>query len=239
MKGEAQIVVGPDGTVLAATGELPPELAGAHLEDIQGLSREIREAGKALLHQLRRSHDRVLTRSLALDDGRRVQLVVLEALALRRTATDVRTLLASKLNVLSSQARAANVTLRVAIADEVPAIVHLDAEKVAWAVTTLVGNSLRYMQTGSRRISGGTIDVRAGFDPASAQLTIEVGDDGPGIPADTVARLFKRDSLNVRGAGLALLLMSEICVAHGGAVEVRSNIDVNGHGTTVRLMLPT
>ena len=82
---------------------------------------------------------------------------------------------------------------------------------------------------------GRTIHVRVGFVPASSQVTIEVQDDGPGILADSVARLFKRDGLNVRGAGLALLLMSDTCAAHGGAAVVRSSTDVSEHGTTVRL----
>jgi signal transduction histidine kinase len=86
---------------------------------------------------------------------------------------------------------------------------------------------------------GGTITVHAGFDPTSAQVTIEVRDDGPGIPADTVTRLFRRDGLNVRGAGLALLLISDICTAHGGTIDVHSSADVSEHGTTIRLTLPT
>jgi signal transduction histidine kinase len=81
----------------------------------------------------------------------------------------------------------------------------------------------------------GTIVVRAGFDPASSQVIIEVQDDGPGVPAGTVARLFTGDGLNVRGAGLALLLISDVCRAHGGTVDVRSSTDVSGHGTTVRM----
>ena len=64
-------------------------------------------------------------------------------------------------------------------------------------------------------------------------------DDGPGIPADTVTRVFKRDGLNVRGAGLALLLISDVCIAHGGKADVRSSIDRSDHGTTVRLTLYT
>lgn len=84
-------------------------------------------------------------------------------------------------------------------------------------------------------MTGGTISVRATFEPSSAHVTIEVHDDGPGIPADTVGRLFKRDGLNVRGAGLALLLMSDICEAHGGTVDVRSSIGTADHGTTARL----
>jgi hypothetical protein len=55
MEFDAQLVIGPDGIVLAAAGELPPGLVDARLEDCVGLSREIREAGKALLHQLSRS----------------------------------------------------------------------------------------------------------------------------------------------------------------------------------------
>jgi len=40
------------------------------------------------------------------------------------------------------------------------------------------------------------------FDSARSQVTIEVHDDGLGIPADTVARLFKRDGLDVRAPAL-------------------------------------
>jgi signal transduction histidine kinase len=168
-----------------------------------------------------------------------VQLVAIEALAIRRRPTDVRALLASKLSVLSSQAEAAGVTLRVGVADDVPAVVQLDSEKVAWALTTLVGNALRYVRSGSRRRSGGTINVHVDFDPTCSHVIVEVRDDGPGIPADTVTRLFRRDGLNVRGAGLALLLMSDICVAHGGTVDVRSRTDASEQGTAVRLTLAT
>lgn len=141
--------------------------------------------------------------------------------------------------MISSQAAAVDVTLQVAVAADVPAVVHLDSEKVAWAVTTLTGNALRYMQTGSRRMSGRTINIGVGFDPPNSLMTIEVKDDGPGIPADSVTRLFRRDGLNVRGAGLALLMMYDVCAAHGGTVEVQSNTDVSEHGTTVRLTFPT
>jgi len=50
-------------------------------------------------------------------------------MAIRRTATDVRTLLASKLAVISSQAKAADVMLSIMVADDVPALVYWDSEK--------------------------------------------------------------------------------------------------------------
>jgi hypothetical protein len=91
MEPDSQIVIGPDGMVLAATGDLPSGLVGHRPDDCEGLSREIRDAGKALLEQLRRSGNRVDVQTVARDGGdRTVQMVAIEALATRRTATDVR-----------------------------------------------------------------------------------------------------------------------------------------------------
>ncbi len=240
MQNHSQIVIGPDGTVLAVSGQLPPGLIDTRLEDCVGLAPAVRNAGMALLHELRASGNRVASRTIDLDDAAAsVQVVAIEALAIRRSATDVRQLLSSKLAIIASQAEAAGVTLSVDVADDVPAVVHLDSEKMAWVITTLVGNALRYVQTPSRRLGGKAIDVRTTFDHASSALTITVHDGGPGIPADTVRRLFIRDGLNVRGAGLALLLVRDIMVAHGGRVDLRSNTEPVGHGTTIRLTLPT
>jgi signal transduction histidine kinase len=121
----------------------------------------------------------------------------------------------------------------------VPGVVPLDAEKVAWAVTTLVGNALRYVQTLSHRLGGKAIRVRATWDRTSSDITIEVEDDGPGIPADTLRRLFIRGGINVRGSGLALLLIRDILVAHGGTVDLQSSTEPVGHGTAIRLRFPT
>ena len=209
------------------------------LEECESLSPEIREAGKALLRQLHGSGNRIAFETVALDGAdRKVQLVAIEAVIIRCTETDLRSLLSSKLDVMSSQAAGDDVTLSVVVAEDVPGTVQLDAEKVAWAVTTLVGNAMRYIRLASHRMHSRTITVRVGFDSAGSQIAIDVQDDGPGIPADTVRRLFKRDGLNVRGAGLALLLMSDICAAHGGTVDVRSSTGAADHGTIVRLTFP-
>lgn len=233
---DSQLVIGGDGTVLVATGQLPSGLVDIHLDECENLSPEIREAGHTLLHQLRQSGTRAVTQVIPVGPGdRAVQLVAIDALAIRRSATDIRTLLTSKLSVISSQAAAADVALTLVVDPGVPDIVHLDADKVAWAVTTLVGNALRYLQAGSRRMPGKTIDVRTTFDAPRSHIVIEVQDNGPGVPADTVARLFRHDGLNVRGAGLALLLIADVCAAHGGNIDVRSSTDASGHGTTIQM----
>jgi signal transduction histidine kinase len=239
MEAHSQIVIGPDGTVLAATGKLPPDLMDARLEDCGALSREVREAGKALLQQLLLSGSRIVSQTVVLDSaGQSLQVVAIEAMPIRRTATDIRDLLASKLAVISFQARAVDITLSINVADNVPPVLQIDSEKIAWAVTTLVGNALRYVRSTSSRLAGKTIDVRTRYDVEKSEVTIDVQDDGPGIPPDTVARLFRRDGLNVRGAGLALLLIRDIMVAHGGRVDVRSGVGPVARGTTICLTFP-
>src|SRR3984885_1203846 len=128
MERDAQIVIGPDGTVLAATSPLPSDLVGVHLEDCKGLARDVRDAGKALLDQLRRSPNRALIQRIALEDGGgSVRLVAIEALAIRRTATDLRVLLTPKPPRISAQVAAAPVTLSVVVADGVPGGVYCDS----------------------------------------------------------------------------------------------------------------
>jgi signal transduction histidine kinase len=90
---------------------------------------------------------------------------------------------------------------------------------------------------------GGSIAVRARRDdvdhgtPKRAELVLEVEDDGPGIPADIVARLFDRGP-GLEGAGMALGVVKDVLDAHGGSLAVRSSTDDADHGTTVIARLP-
>src|SRR5262249_16665196 len=111
MENQPYIVIGPDGMVLAASGNLPHGLIDRRLEECTALPSTLRTAGLNLLHQLRASGDRVVSQTIELDAAQPpVRLVAIEALAIRRRATDLRQLLNSKLAVISSQASAAGVT---------------------------------------------------------------------------------------------------------------------------------
>jgi signal transduction histidine kinase len=235
---ETTIILGGGGRVLAASGQVPADVLNRRLDECLALPASLREAGRAMLKALRRSPCRVLMYVEPPDEtGHGFRLITIDAIPLRRHATDIRSLLNSKLDVLRSQAEAAGFTLSVVFDANTPDRLSLDAEKLAWAVTALVGNALRYAQTGSHHLRGRTIEVRA-LCPGGAQLVIEVRDDGPGVSADTVARLFRRDGLNVRGSGLALLLLDDIMSAHAGTIAVESSTDPASHGTTVRLTFP-
>lgn len=233
----AQIVLGTNGEVIAASGAVPDGIIDRPLQSCTALSPAIRTAGLKLIDRLRESPARIAVDTIA-DGALVVELIAIAALIMRRRAANLQELLPSKLAVLESQAAAAGIRLTVHVGDEVPPVVHIDAEKIAWAVTTLVGNALRYVQAPSRTLGGTAIAVRASCPGPGKLVAITIDDDGPGIPADTVQRLFTGDGLNVRGAGLSLLLVKEVMTAHGGAVELISRIDPAAHGTTIELTFP-
>jgi len=158
-----------------------------------------------------------------------------DAIPLNRTPTDVRQLLQGTLEVLRAQAMARDVSLQIEAPADLP-LVRVDAEKIAWAVATLVGNALRYVRHGTLRRPGGTIVVHITVEPGA--LTIGVEDDGPGIPADKAANLFRRGAGVTHGTGLALMLIKDVLVAHGGSVDVKSDTDPVSSGTTIALRLP-
>ena len=234
----AQIVIGPDGTVLAASGGVPKLISSTRASRTARNSHAESATRGRLSYRLPQAPGRVAREDVTLDDGGSlVQLLAIEACAIRRRATDLRALLTSKLTVISSQALSAHVTLRIVVAADVPSLVRVDSREDRLGSDNARRQRLALRNQGARQKPGGTINVRASFDPATG-VTIEVQDDGPGIPADSVARLFKRDGLNVLGSGLALLVMSDVLAVMENGSTCRAGLDPVAHGTTVRLTLP-
>jgi signal transduction histidine kinase len=162
---------------------------------------------------------------------------IVDAIPLRREPTSIRDLLESSLALLRQQASACDISMSVTVDDRVPPRVSLDSDKIAWVVTALVGNALRYVSRGSRVMPGGTIAVRGSYDPVRSEVVIEVQDDGPGIPLEKLRDLFSASADRQRTA-LGLLLMRDIVLAHGGSMDVESQTDEVDNGTTVRVRLP-
>jgi len=159
-----------------------------------------------------------------------------DTIPLRRSATDLVSLLAGTIETLQKQAKALDVTLALDAEPGLPRV-NVDPEKIAWSVATLVGNAFRYVRRGTRRLPGGSIHVRLRAEDGWVVASVE--DDGPGIPADKVANLFRRGQGVTHGTGLALMLIQDVVTAHGGTVYVTSKCDAFACGTTITLRLPT
>ncbi len=107
-------------------------------------------------------------------------------------------------------------------------------EQVSLAVGNLVSNAVGYSPGGSTVL----VSTRSG----STTLEIAVTDQGIGIPAPELGRIFERfyrvDPARHRstgGTGLGLSIVKHIAASHGGDVRVWS---VEGQGSTFTLTLP-
>ena len=151
--------------------------------------------------------------------------------------TDVEELIRESLRPLIDQASRSRIDLRVATLGTIPHL-RVDREKLAWAVSALVGNALRYVAHGQiGGDSGGSIVVHLTPTEAEGEVAISVQDDGPGIPDDKLPFLFERRRGAVHAEGLALSLVRQIVSAHGGRIDVASRRDPTDHGTSVTIVL--
>jgi signal transduction histidine kinase len=154
-----------------------------------------------------------------------------ESIPLRREDVDVGVLVELSTEVMQRQAAAHSVRLNIHIDDTVPTTVRVDRDKVAWALTSLIGSALRHVQG-----PGGLIVVNVSLDAAS-HLIIAVRDNGSGISPERLKKLLSRDAWHP-GSALALLLVEDIAVAHGGRLDIESKADALDHFTSVRMTIP-
>ena len=239
MPTDWEIVTRADGTVLTVDGGAPDHWRDTRLQTSTEVPAELRHAASTLLRELHDSGRPLNMATVTLPMTQQtIRVIAIQAVPLERAPTDLRTLLESTFGVLRSQAVAADVALDTVIDRNLPPLLWLDPHKIAWTAATLIGNALRYVRPGSRRTAGGTITVRVTFDQATAEVTIAVHDEGPGMPEARVQSLFRPDPHQVGSRGLGLLMVQDVITAHGGQVEVESSTAPVGHGTTIRVRFP-
>lgn len=115
-------------------------------------------------------------------------------------------------------------------------IMHVgDETRIRQAVINVIGNAIKFTQTGGR------IGVRVGIDPAGNAF-IDVTDNGPGIPPEALERIrqpFARVDdayrTETQGLGLGLSIVEKIMDVHGGTLNIDSTL---GQGCRIRLRLP-
>ena len=107
-------------------------------------------------------------------------------------------------------------------------------EQIGAAISNLVANAVAYSNAGSRVV----VTTRS----EGSQVQISVVDQGIGIPAEDIDRIFERfyrvDPARHRstgGTGLGLSIVKHVAATHGGDISVWS---VQGQGSTFTLTLP-
>ena len=113
--------------------------------------------------------------------------------------------------------------------------IRADQRAVEQILTNLVDNAVKYCPEGARVV------IRTATPGAFLRVSVE--DNGPGIEAQHLPRLFERfyradkgRSRDMGGTGLGLSIVKHLVEAMGGEVSVDSAI---GKGTTFSFTLPT
>ena len=122
---------------------------------------------------------------------------------------------------------------RMALGADLP--VSADPSEIGRIVANLLDNALRY--SGGPSANPARITTRA----ADREALVEVSDDGPGIAAADLERIFEpfhrvhSDAGNLEGSGLGLAIARSLAQRNGGRLTVTSQ---PGSGATFRLSLP-
>ena len=113
-------------------------------------------------------------------------------------------------------------------------LVHADRLLLYQALSNLVTNAIKYSPTGTT--------VQINVANGHGRLLFQVADQGFGIPADEVSKIFEKfyrrgnkETREQSGFGLGLAFVKEVAIRHGGDVTVESEV---GKGSVFTLWIP-
>lgn len=126
----------------------------------------------------------------------------------------------------------ADVGVRAEVVPPLPPV-RADRDRLRQVLLNLLTNAVKYT------VSGDEVELRAVADDGAVELTVQ--DHGPGIPQEEQRVIFEKFGRATPsgpakpGAGLGLFIARSIAEAHGGSLDVRSDL---GEGATFVLRLP-
>nr|WP_315261339.1 ATP-binding protein [uncultured Duganella sp.] len=151
---------------------------------------------------------------------------------------DLIALIDDALGILQGQADAKSLLLRSELALDLPRYVRGDPTRLRQILLNLLGNAIKFTDRGEVRLD---VSALQGADGRTA-VSFEVSDTGPGIPAETLPRLFQKfeqaDHSTTRrygGTGLGLAICKELVELMGGSIAAESRV---GAGSTFSFTLP-
>ncbi len=200
----------------------PLNLVNSHLQLLEGqsdLQDKTRERLAVIRAQIERVGD-IVRRMMTVTRRPRLQL---EAVPLAPLVADLQRLWSPTL-------AAHGVTFDLEAPD--PCVLHVDRKQMEQLFINLVNNSVDAMP------NGGHLRLTAEADPEGKRWLVSLADDGLGIPAEVLPKVFRpmfTTKPDGKGTGLGLAICREIVRAHGGEIRIES---VEGEGTTMRFHLP-
>ncbi|MDR6425896.1 two-component system OmpR family sensor kinase/two-component system sensor histidine kinase QseC [Variovorax paradoxus] len=145
-------------------------------------------------------------------------------LAPSREAVDIETLLRESVSQLMVLADARRVD--IGFEGSIAPVVQAPAAELRSVFDNLIDNALRYAP------EGGVVDVR--LHEVDGHAVVDVLDNGPGIPASSIGRVFDRffrvPGAPAGGSGLGLAIARTAAERHGLRIELRNRDEAEGGG---------
>ncbi len=152
-------------------------------------------------------------------------------LHLRQDYFDLHQELNDIVSIMNAKATAKGLALNSSIQLPTPAIVKSDRQKIGQVVLNLIGNAIKFTQSGA-------INLHVHID--KEEIYINITDTGPGISAQELQSLFSafkqgKAGEDSGGTGLGLVISKHIAESLGGDITLASE---SGKGTTAIFRLP-
>lgn len=200
----------------------------AFVETLENGALEDSESSKRFLSIIRRNASRMHG---LIDDILELTAIEGGTVTLRASSVDLHALVNDVCASFAAKAAAHGVSLESKVNPDVE--VYADARRLEQMLTNLIDNGIKFSREGDT--------VTISHEPG-VRDKILVEDNGDGIPAQHLERLFERfyrvdraRSRDIGGTGLGLAIVKHLALVHGGEVTVNSEL---GKGTIFTIHLP-
>ncbi|MCL2198341.1 MAG: sensor histidine kinase [Defluviitaleaceae bacterium] len=208
---------------IAHETKTPLTLISVDIQLAAALYQEEGEDAKLISEALYRAQEEILRMSRITENN--LKLAAMQSNSEKMTTLDFYELLKSSAEVRRRLIEKNNNTLAVNVPDDLPNV-YGNADQLIQVMSNLIDNANRHTKYGKISINASTAE---GF------AVISISDNGAGIPADLLPRIFERGVSGSGSTGLGLAICKQIVNTHDGKISIESK---KGHGTNVIIKLP-
>jgi signal transduction histidine kinase len=141
--------------------------------------------------------------------------------------------LTNVISLVEAKAKLKNITIQNDVRENIDQI-KADKDKLTQIFVNVLDNAVKFTP------ESGNVVIKT--DEAGAYTVVSISDTGIGVPKDEIQRLGERfyrvdrsRSRDLGGTGLGLSIVKHLMIAHGGRMEIESQL---GRGTKVSLFFP-